>query len=251
MARRVVRGGAQSEASARQRKGGGLLTGLFIGLIAGLVIAASLAWYFNRESAHHYKAPTAVTAFDITPPTTPPTPPMAATPPAAPAAEPTPPPAAAKSQPAPTPSPTAQSKTGKPAEPAQSTKTVPAKAAAPSKAPPRPPARVDFTFYDILPGEQPGRPATPPEKPQVVARGSDHWWLQVAALSNVADADKLKARLTLLGLRVTTQKVESGGMILHRIRVGPYSREEDSFGDLDTLAANDYEPRLLKDPSKP
>ena len=101
-----------------------------------------------------------------------------------------------------------------------------------------------LTFYGILPGEKPAKPVEPPKPKEV-------WWLQVAALKSPADADHLKARLSLLGLQVTTQEVESAGLTLYRVRVGPYKRDEDAFADLDTLAANDYEPRLFKEPVNP
>jgi cell division protein FtsN len=63
-------------------------------------------------------------------------------------------------------------------------------------------SRVDYTFYGILPGDKPAKPIPLPES-------KDIWWLQVAALKSPADADKLKARLLLLGLEVATQKVDS------------------------------------------
>jgi cell division protein FtsN len=50
---------------------------------------------------------------------------------------------------------------------------------------------------------------------------------------------------------VSSQKVESGGVALYRVRVGPYKREDDALGDLDTLAENNFEPRLFKEPVKP
>lgn len=104
--------------------------------------------------------------------------------------------------------------------------------------------RVDYTFYGILPGDKPAKPIDPP-------KSKETWWLQVAALKNPTDADKLKARLALLGLEVSSQKVESGGVALYRVRVGPYKREDDALGDLDTLAENNFEPRLFKEPLKP
>jgi cell division protein FtsN len=108
----------------------------------------------------------------------------------------------------------------------------------------QPPARVPLTFYGILPGEKPAKPVEPPKPKEL-------WWLQVAALKNPADADKLKARLTLMDLNVVTEKVENEGQALYRVRLGPYQRDEDAFADLDTLAAHNYEPRLLKEPVKP
>jgi cell division protein FtsN len=103
---------------------------------------------------------------------------------------------------------------------------------------------VDYTFYGILPGDKPAKPVEPP-------KSKETWWLQVAALKNPVDADKLKARLALLGLEVSTQKVDSAGQPLYRVRVGPYKREDDALGDLDTLAQNNFEPRLFKEPPKP
>lgn len=119
------------------------------------------------------------------------------------------------------------------------------KAETPSATPaPAAKPRVDYTFYGILPGDKPAKPLEPP-------KSRETWWLQVAALKSPADADKLKARLALLGLEVSTQKVESAGQSLYRVRVGPYKREDDALGDLDTLAANNFEPRLFKEPHKP
>jgi cell division protein FtsN len=134
-------------------------------------------------------------------------------------------------------------------EPEPSAPPAPAAAAA-KKAEPQGAAstaakpRVDYTFYGILPGDKPAKPIEPP-------KSKETWWLQVAALKNPADADKLKARLALLGLEVSSQKVESGGVALYRVRVGPYKREDDALGDLDTLAENNFEPRLFKEPVKP
>lgn len=208
-------------------KSGGLLTGLFIGLVAGLIVAAGLAWYFNS------KTPTAEPEETIPPetevrkkPERPAKPVQPKTPPVK-----TPPPA----------------KVETPAEPTDKTASTqkasldPAADAAPNAI--KPP-RVDYTFYGILPGDKPAKPIPPPES-------KDIWWLQVAALKNPADADKLKARLILLGLQVATQKVESGEIPLYRVRVGPYKREDDALGDLDTLAANNFEPRLFKEPNPP
>lgn len=193
-----------------------MFTGLVVGLVVGLVIAAGLAWYFNLGSSG-FKPAT-----DIVPPakpkadTTKTTPPVETTP------------IANADKPSP---PKVEAHLKKPAPPAETT--------APATKP-----RVDYTFYGILPGEKPAKPIEPPKPKEL-------WWLQVVALKNPADADKLKARLSLLGLDVSTQKVESGGQYLYRVRVGPYKREDDAFGDLDILAANNFEPRLLKDPVNP
>jgi cell division protein FtsN len=199
-------------------KGGGLMTGLFIGLIIGLVAAAGLAWYFNNRGAT-FKA-----ADEATPPKAKTEKPTRVVPP--PPVEPSPAEASAPPQPKPEVAPKS------------------ANDSAPSKAKPR----VDYTFYGILPGDKPAKPTLPTLPPP---KSSEIWWLQVAALKNPTDADKLKARLALLGLQVAMQKVDSGGTPLYRIRTGPYKREDDALGDLDTLAANNFEPRLFKEPNTP
>lgn len=200
----------REEAPGKHGNRSGLLTGLLVGLVLGLIVAAALAWYFNKSSA-------------------------------------TLKPVAQAPRPAPASTPAAD----KPAAPPPAART-PAPISPPDRAEPtaKPKPRVDLTFYDILPGDKPGKPTTTPKLPDPDA-AKDMWWLQVAALRNAAEADRLKARLTLLGLHVVTQKLDSGGQALYRVRVGPYKREDDAFGDLDTLAENDFEPRLLKEPLKP
>jgi len=209
-------------------KSSSLVTGLFIGLVAGLVAAAGFAWYLSSKTPDFQTTQT-----DLPP--------------------------SGKSESAASSKPDQDIKTSpvKSSAPAKSestetsSKSKPPLPEAPATAPPEPTAadapspikpRVDYTFYGILPGDQPAKPVPLPVS-------KDIWWLQVAALKNSADADKLKARLVLLGLEVATQKVESSAGPLFRVRVGPYKREDDALGDLDTLAENNFEPRLFKEPN--
>ncbi|OYY93313.1 MAG: hypothetical protein B7Y41_11035 [Hydrogenophilales bacterium 28-61-23] len=207
----------RDEPKSQAGKGGSLMTGLFIGLVIGLVAAAGLAWYFNDlmpsfqsadETQSARKQSNRQTAIETTAEGT-----------SSPAAKAKP---EVKIEAAPTPATEAPANTTKP--------------------------RVDYTFYGILPGDKPAKQSLP-TLPQPASK--DIWWLQVAALKNPADADKLKARLTLLGLQVAMLKIETGGAVLYRIRTGPYKREDDALGDLDTLAANDFEPRLFKESGTP
>lgn len=200
------------------------MTGLFIGLVIGLVVAAGLAWYFNNRTP----------AFKS-------------------AEENSPQPPTTSKQTVSTPAPatgTSPSDTATPEKATPEIATKPETNSAPPAAPDAPPSaakpRVDYTFYGILPGEKPAKQTLPPPMPP---QSKEIWWLQVAALKNPADADRLKARLTLLGLQVALNKIESGGSALYRIRTGPYKREDDALGDLDTLAANNFEPRLFKEPN--
>ncbi len=205
--------------------------GLLLGLVIGLVAAAGLAWYFNLRTGEFKPIEQAP---KMTAPAQPVQPDRRAEPlPKA------PPPTRA----APPPQKPVEAK---PEKPAPSPKAAEAAAPIIERKPTKvnePTARVPLTFYGILPGEKPAKPVEPPKPKEL-------WWLQIAALKNSSDADKLKARLSLLGLVVSTQQVESGGQTLYRVRVGPYKRDEDAFADLDTLATNHYEPRLFKEPVK-
>jgi cell division protein FtsN len=112
----------------------------------------------------------------------------------------------------------------------------------PPSAPAQAPAPPNFSFYDILPGEKPSTPNEPETKlPREV------WWLQVAALRDAKDADRLKAKLALLGLSAQVQNAKGDKGVLYRVRVGPYKTEDAALGALDTLSANKYEPRLFKE----
>ncbi len=217
--RKASNNARRDEPKSQGRKGGSLITGLFIGLVIGLVVAAGLAWHFNTP-------PDFKTDAEIPPPNS--------------KAD-----KRAKIDPAP-PALTSPAEASAPVNPEPAAKPTPSPVsdAAPSAAKPR----VDYTFYGILPGDKPAKQVLPTIPPP---QNKDIWWLQVAALKSPADADKLKARLSLLGLQVAMQKVDGGSGPLYRIRVGPYKREDDALGDLDTLAANDFEPRLFKEPNVP
>lgn len=222
MARREARGSRREDSQNNGRKGGGLFTGLMIGLAMGIVMAAAVAWYLNMT-------PSRMKTVDAIPAK----PPVAKSEVGTRQAEETPEPAS---------SPSRQAKATPPAP-----KTLPKPQPQPApktKTSPPPKSRVNYTFYGILPGDKPARPVEPPPS-------KDTWWLQIAALSDPKKADQIRAKLTLLSLPASTQKIESNGQPLYRIRVGPYKREDDAFGDLDILTQNDFHARLLKDPVNP
>ena len=220
MTRKDPRANRRAPETPPPTKKGGLATGLVIGLVIGIVLSAGMAWYFNMGTSGFKQV-------DSVPPVDRPV--VAAEPKKQPATSQPP----APESPPPDTTVTAD-------KPRQTRPASPAETPTPTVKP-----RVDYTFYGILPGEKPARPVEPP------VSTSETWWLQVAALKSPADANNLKARLKKLGLPASTQKIESGGQSLYRVRVGPYKREDDALGDLDTLGQNDFEPRLLKEPVKP
>jgi cell division protein FtsN len=83
-----------------------------------------------------------------------------------------------------------------------------------------------FDFYEILPQfevvvpeEKPTRPVArtqPVEEP-----GS--YVLQAGSFNALADADRLKARIALLGIESRIQRVEIDDNVFHRVRIGPIS----------------------------
>jgi cell division protein FtsN len=202
-----------------------MFLGVIIGLVMGLMVAAGLAWYFYAKPSEFKTVPQAPAIEPLD------TGPVAAAPAPGPVAD----------------KPTASKPTPRDPAPAASA-PAPRATTAPAAPPARPaqgepaPGQSNYTFFDILPGEKPSKPTEPKLDREV-------WWLQVAALSEAKDADRLKARLALLGLEVQVQKVASGATTLNRVRVGPFKTEDEALGALDTLAVNNYEPRLFKEKS--
>jgi cell division protein FtsN len=87
-----------------------------------------------------------------------------------------------------------------------------------------------FEFYDMLPdaevqiAEQPRAPGAAP--PPVSVPGT--YVIQAGAFPNFAEADKVKARLALLGVVAEIQTADANGVLFHRVRIGP-------IDDLDQL----------------
>ena len=117
------------------------------------------------------------------------------------------------------------------AEQAEPPAEEPAEASTPSK--PR------FDFYTILPEMEvvvpepeesaPEPPTTTPvrEAPVAAATAARDYMLQLGSFRKHADADRLKASLALVGIEAEIQRVTvNGGEVFHRVRSGPYGRDE-------------------------
>lgn len=86
-----------------------------------------------------------------------------------------------------------------------------------------------YTFYNEL---EKGQELPLPETPQVEKRKGDLYVLQAGSFRRWADADRLRARLALLGVESKVQTVTmDGGDVWHRVRVGPMK----SFREIDKL----------------
>jgi DedD protein len=236
----------QEGQAAQPRKGGGLGTGLFVGVLLGMAIAGGMYWYLvgQRGDMKPIESAPEIVAPKDSPASGPVTPvlekPPGKPPETTPAKEAA---SAPEDKPAAAPKPDAEPRREAGAKESARKPEKPAPAAARASEP-RKAAKQDYSFYDILPGKTAPKPAQP-------VKAKEQYWLQVAALKAEADAERLKARLALLGLPVSVQKVTSGELTLHRVRVGPYASEDAGLNALDTLSTNDFEPRWVKDPVTP
>ena len=192
-----------------------MVAGIVIGLIVGVAVAVGLAMYLNKSSTpfSNLEKLDRKTAGASAPPTELLAPGTRI--------------ADAASETAVTPAPAvkpAQEPTAPPPMPAE----VPVKPAAPAAKD----AGKDeqrFDFYKILPGQVDAVPgkngkATEPSNPPAAKKV----YLQLGSFQNQDEADNLKAKLALLGIKAKIQSItvpEKG--LVHRVRVGPYSRQDE------------------------
>lgn len=185
-----------------------LLTGILIGMIIGVSMAAGLAWYLMKSPSPFMQKELATAK-----------PPVEITQPAAPAGN---------------AMPNAQS-------------GVAASGV--------PDAKPRFEFYKVLTDKQdaavappaqapaqahakPAEKLPPPKQATVESRplaAGEPYYLQAGSFSNANDAEKLKARLALLGIEssIQTALVPDKG-VWHRVRMGPY-RNADEMNHARTL----------------
>lgn len=185
--------------SSRDREpssGGGAFKGILYGLILGLVIAAAVAWWFNRmpspfiDKTGTGTAQAPVKTADSEVP-------------------------AASVAPGPV---NAQGENGQPI-------------ALPGK-PGDPLPEKRFQFPDILSGKSDGTTAAPP-KPADTAKVTDApeaptgFYLMAGSFQKPADAEAQKANLALVGFDATVQKAVIGEKVWYRVKIGPFKRQDD------------------------
>ncbi|MGQ0577385.1 MAG: SPOR domain-containing protein [Betaproteobacteria bacterium] len=103
-----------------------------------------------------------------------------------------------------------------------------------------------FDFYKILPGTE--EAVTDKEfKRAPPASSQEVYFLQVAAFQNPADADNLKARLALAGIEAQIQTATlPDARVWHRVRVGPFSSQDELRKSRAALKENNLEANLIK-----
>ena len=111
--------------------------------------------------------------------------------------------------------------------------------------------KTKFHFYDMLAANE----SLLPDTGTKVDDGSGYhkveksaaYTLQVAALANYADADKLRAKLALSGLFAKIQKITLKGKgTFHRIRLGPYNTLAEMNATDTRLKKLGYKARRIK-----
>jgi cell division protein FtsN len=185
-----------------------MMTGVFIGVLVGLVLALAVALYLN-------KAPTPFVSRDK----------PADADKASQAGK-----AVPKYEPA---------KPEPPKAPAQASAAQGAKGVEPK-------TRLDF--YTILPGKEEVVPdkdvsrASPSSSASRVV-----FYLQAGAFQNAADADNLKARLALAGLEAQIQTATlPDKSVWHRVRMGPYSNADELDKARAALKENKIDNAVIK-----
>jgi len=112
------------------------------------------------------------------------------------------------------------------------------------------PAETQFEFWNELPRDRVTtntdvyRDATPTESPERI-----EYLVQAGSFEQLADANRLRASLLLLGLDTNTRTVSlDNGATWHRVLVGPFDSERDTRRAITRLREQRIEPLLLKRP---
>lgn len=196
-----------SSRSAPARKETSLVAGILVGMVIGLAIAGGVAWYIMKTPSS-FVSPAPREPAKLAPEP----------------AKPAPAPVAKAALPASSPEASSETSSEEAASGVGETK-------------PR------FEFYKVLTDKQdtatpaPKGSGKPAQKPGAAAK--EIYYLQAGSFSNADDADKMKAKLSMLGMEVSVQtaNIPDKGT-LHRVRVGPYKGADEMNKALAMLKQN-------------
>lgn len=112
----------------------------------------------------------------------------------------------------------------------------------------KPAPKSHFDFYTLLPENEviaPDVPEYDPNDPE--AASGTRYMLQAGSFRRFADADRLRARLILMGLDALIEKVSiASGESWHRVQLGPYASRKDANRVKQQLAKQRIETMVLK-----
>jgi len=87
----------------------------------------------------------------------------------------------------------------------------------------------------------------PVDAPQKVAKAPDRFWLQAGSFSTVPDAENLRARLALAGWEATVQEgALSDKSIRYRVRLGPYDNSDELGRMKSDLAKRGFDVAVIR-----
>lgn len=130
----------------------------------------------------------------------------------------------------------------------------------PGKPGDKPRERAQLDFYNILPGAQPAPApsvsapgaATPADGAAIEIKPVEVFYLQAGAFQKAEDAEKLKARLALLGVEAAVQAAEIADKgVLHRVRVGPFATVDEMNRARTMLAQGGVQTTVAKQKETP
>ena len=206
---------ARKTAASRRTSGGGMLIGLFVGLVIGVLVAAGVVWYIHRTPMPFNNKVQA-----------PPPPPPAQT---------------AGGQP-----PAPMALPGKPGDPIPQSpqgdkprfdfyKILPGNAEATPEA-----------KKEADPKASENKAKGEKDSPQKDGQLKEPVYLQTGSFQNAADADSHKARLALLGAEASVQQVMLQEKVWYRVRLGPFKKMDDVNNMRADLAKQGIDAKIVK-----
>ncbi len=111
-----------------------------------------------------------------------------------------------------------------------------------------------FNFYTILPELEVLIPDAETSSSNKASKPSEtntsstnkQYILQAGSFRNRSDADKLKARLALLGMEASIQSVSVNGEDWHRVRIGPYRNTAEMYRNLNQLHQHEIDAMAME-----
>ncbi len=110
--------------------------------------------------------------------------------------------------------------------------------------------RPTFTFWDVLPRSEVRTGVAPFQRPDAAPEPvPDLLLLQAAAFRGRNEADTMRARLLLEGMNAGVELMtDQGGVMWHRVMVGPFQNEAELQSALARLKAMDVSPSRVTRP---
>ncbi len=120
---------------------------------------------------------------------------------------------------------------------------------------PAEPPRPKYDFYTVLPeldqvipdAELTEQAAAPPPVPTDTATSSSRYFLQAGSFRDSNDAESMKAKLAMTGMRAGVTSVNINGATWFRVRVGPFGNPQDLDAARRQLGADGIQAIALKE----